>query len=133
MNRTKLFILALAGIFAVSCATDNVDQVGSTSTEAAVMRKFVNTPEKAVQGELIIYVDEPTALQLEASANATRSGVTALDAVLSEIGATEVKPVFNMKVNAELKRELDMHRWYTVVFSEDADLQEAATTLAEAH
>ena len=58
MNRTKLFILALAGIFAVSCATDNVDQAGSTSIEAAVMRKFVNTPEKAVQGELIIYVDD---------------------------------------------------------------------------
>ena len=132
MNKTRLFILALMGVCLASCATDTVDAPQSESLEVVASKKFVNTPVKALEGELIIYVDEPTALQLEASANATRSGVTALDAVLSEIGATEVKPVFNMKVNAELKRELDMHRWYTVVFSEDADLQEAATTLAEA-
>ena len=39
MNRTKLFILALAGMFAVSCATDNVDQAGPVSTEVAMMKK----------------------------------------------------------------------------------------------
>ena len=130
MNRTKLFILALAGIFAVSCATDNVDQAGSTSIEAAVMRKFVNTPEKAVQGELIIYVDDDTAAQLEASEVATRSGVMALDAVIAEIGADNIAPVFNLKVNADRKRELGMHRWYTVTMSENADLEAAAKTLA---
>ena len=114
----------------MSCATDNVDQVGSTSTEAAVMRKFVNTPEKAVQGELIIYVDDATARQLETSEAATRSGVTALDAVAVELGAEQLKPVFNLMVNADRKRELGMHRWYTLSFSEDANLEAAATALA---
>ena len=114
----------------MSCATDNVDQVGSTSTEAAVMRKFVNTPEKAVQCELIIYVDDATASQLETSEAATRSGVTALDAVAVEIGAEQLKPVFNLKVNAERKRELGMHRWYTMTFSEEANLEAAAKALA---
>ena len=114
----------------MSCATDNVDHAGSTSTEAAVMRKFVNTPEKAVQGELIIYVDDATASQLETSEAATRSGVTALDAVAVEIGAEQLKPVFNLKVNAERKREMGMHRWYTLSFSEDANLEAAATALA---
>ena len=61
MNRTKLFILALAGIFAVSCATDNVDNTASTSVDAALLKKFVNTPEEAIKGELIIYVDDATA------------------------------------------------------------------------
>ena len=56
MNRTKLFILALAGIFAVSCATDNVDNTASTSVDAALLKKFVNTPEEAIKGEL--YVNE---------------------------------------------------------------------------
>ena len=114
----------------MSCATDTVDQAGSATAETAAMRKFVNTPEKAVQGELIIYVDDATARQIEASEVATRSGVTALDAVAVEIGAEQLKPVFNLKVNADRKRELGMHRWYTVTFSEDADLEAAATALA---
>ncbi|MBO5832865.1 MAG: S8 family serine peptidase [Alistipes sp.] len=130
MNRTKLFILALAGIFTMSCATDNVDQAGSASAETAAMRKFVNTPEKAVQGELVIYVNDATAQQLETSEVATRSGVTALDAVAVELGAEQLKPVFNLKVNADRKRELGMHRWYTLLFSKDADLEAAATALA---
>ena len=130
MNRTKLFILALAGIFAVSCATDNVDQVGSTSAETAAIKKFVNTPEKAVNGELIIYVNESAAEQLESAEMATRSGITALDAVAVELGAEQLKPVFNLKVNAERKREMGMHRWYTMTFSEEANLEVAAKALA---
>ena len=130
MNRTKLFILALAGIFAVSCATDNVDQVGSTSAETAAIKKFVNTPEMAVNGELIIYVNESAAKQLESAEMATRSGITALDAVAVELGAEQLKPVFNLKVNAERKREMGMHRWYTMTFSEEADLEVAAKALA---
>ena len=55
----------------MSCVTDGVDQPGSLSEDAAVMRKFVNTAEQAVQGELIIYVDEATAEQIEASEVAT--------------------------------------------------------------
>ena len=130
MNRTKLFILALAGIFAVSCATDNVDQVGSTSAETAAIKKFVNTPEKAVNGELIIYVNESAAKQLESAELATRAGITALDAVAVELGAEQLKPVFNLKVNAERKREMGMHRWYTMTFSEEANLEAAAKALA---
>ena len=133
MNRTKLFILALMGVCLASCATDTVDEPQSASPEVVASKKFVNTPNSANAGELIIYVDEDTALQLENAACATRSGVTALDAALAEIGATELKPVFNMKVNADLKRELDMHRWYTVAFDEEADLQSAASTLAAAN
>ncbi|MBQ5736562.1 MAG: hypothetical protein IIV52_02490, partial [Alistipes sp.] len=128
MNRTILFILALAGIFAVSCATDNVDGSESAIVDAAMLKKFVNTSNDAVKGELIIYVDEATAEQLEGAEVATRSGVTAFDEVLMEIGAENLKPVFNLKVNAERKRERGMHRWYAVSISEDADLDVAAKT-----
>ena len=131
MNRTKLFILALAGIFAVSCATDNVDNSGSASVDAAVLKKFVNTPNHAVKGELIIYVDEATAEQLEGAEVATRSGVTPLDAVLMEIGAENLQQVFNLKVNAERKRERGMHRWFTISISENTDLDVAAKALAQ--
>ncbi|MBO5801279.1 MAG: S8 family serine peptidase [Alistipes sp.] len=130
MNRTKLFILALAGIFAVSCATDNVDERGTASMETAVMKKLINTPEKAVKGELIIYVDEATAEQLENATMATRSGVMALDAVVAEIGAEDLQPVFNLKVNADKKRAMGMHRWYTITMPEEVDLEVAAQALA---
>ena len=115
----------------MSCATDNVDNTASTSVDAALLKKFVNTPEEAIKGELIIYVDDATAEQLEGAEMATRSGVTALDAVLMEIGAENIKQVFNLKVNAERKRERGMHRWFTVSMPEDADLDVVAKTLAE--
>ena len=129
MNRTKLLLLALVAMFVASCATDTVDQ--GVTAESIVAKKFVNASADAVAGELIIYVDEATAEQLLAAECATRSGVTALDGFAVEVGATELKPVFNLKVNAELKRELDMHRWFTVCFSEDTNLDVAAKRLAE--
>ncbi len=130
MNKTKVFLFALAGLFVASCVSDTIDQ-SQSSAEAVALKKIVNTPEDAKQGELIIFVDEATAAQLEGSVDATRSGVTALDALASECGATSIKPVFNMLVNAEQKRELDMHRWYTINFSEDANLEAVAQSLSK--
>ena len=130
MNRTKIFLLALAGMMALSCATDPVDERGTQTEEVAIAKKFVNTVQNAVNGELIIYVSESAAEKLQAAEVSTRSGVTALDEAAAAIGAVEVKPVFNLKVNAERKRELDMHRWFTVSFPESTDLDAAAQRLA---
>lgn len=130
MNKTKVFLFALAGLFAASCVSDTIDQ-SQSSAEAVALKKIVNTSEDAKQGELIIFVDEATAAQLESSVDATRSGVTALDALASECGATSIKPVFNMLVNAEQKRKLDMHRWYTISFSENANIEAVAQSLSK--
>ncbi len=130
MNKTKVFLFALAGLFVASCVSDTIDQ-SQSSAEAVALKKIVNTPEDAKQGELIIFVDEATAAQLEGATDATRSGVTALDALASECGATSIKPVFNMLVNAEQKRELDMHRWYTINFSENANIEAVAQSLSK--
>ena len=130
MNKTKVFLFALAGLFVASCVSDTIDQ-SQSSAEAVALKKIVNTPEDAKQGELIIFVDEATAAQLESSVDATRSGVTALDALASECGATSIKPVFNMLVNAEQKRKLDMHRWYTISFSENANIEAVAQSLSK--
>ena len=131
MNRTKLFFIALAGMMAVACATDPVDEPKGTAEEAVIAKKFVNTSANAVEGELIICVDEATAEQLESAEVATRSGVTSLDNFASEVGATSIKPVFNLLVNAERKRELGMHRWYTVSFPAEENLDAAAQRLAK--
>ena len=128
MNKTKVLLVALASLFAVSCVSDDV----VTSQGAPeVDTKIINSAESATKGKLIIYVDEETANKLQNAENATRSGVTAWDSAIADLGTTEVRPIFNMRINAEKKRELNMHRWYTVHFSEDVDLDVAAKTLSQ--
>lgn len=129
MNKTKVLLCALASLFATACVSDDVNSTQGASDKLSL--KIVNDSESAIKGELIIYVDEATAQQLENAQNATRSGVSALDFAIAEIGAKEVTPLFNMRVNAELKRELNMHRWYVVSFSEEADMDNAAKLLAK--
>ena len=130
MNKTKLLLLALAGLFATSCVAD-VAEEQSVAAEAQAAKKFVNTPEAAAEGELIIYVDEATAQQLEAAEVATRSGVMPLDNLAVEVGATEIKPVFNLAVNGDVKRARGMHRWYTLSFPAETDVQLVAQKLSK--
>ena len=129
MNKTKVLLIALASMVATACISDDVNHIQSNADVAKM--KIVNNAESAEKGELILYVDDATASLLEDAKGATRSGATAFDAAIAEIGATEVKPVFNMLVNAELKRELNMHRWFVVKFSEDVNVESAAKVLAE--
>ena len=129
MNKTKVFLLALAGLFAVSCATNTVDESATVDANTMVAKKFVNTSDDAAQGELIIYVDDEAAERMLAAECATRSG-SAIDAIAAEIGATEIKPVFNLNINGDVKRARGMHRWFTVVFPESVDLEFAAQSLA---
>ncbi|MBQ8366803.1 MAG: S8 family serine peptidase [Alistipes sp.] len=129
MNKGKILLIGLAGMLAVACATDTVDQPQATP-EASVANKLVNTSSDAVQGKLLFYVEKGSVAQLEAAASATATGLSALDTAAAELGATKVEQVFNMKVNAELKRELGMDRWFSIEFSKDMDLDAAANILA---
>ena len=129
MNKTKVFLLALAGLFAVSCATNTVDETATVDANAMEAKKFVNTSNDAVEGELIIYVDAEAADRILDAECATRSG-SAIDVVAAEIGATNIEPIFNLKVNGDVKRARGMHRWFTVSFPEEVDLQVAAQSLA---
>lgn len=129
MNKGKILLIGLAGMLAVACATDTVDQPQATP-EASNAKKFVNTSSDAVQGKLLFYVDEGSVAQLEAATSASNTGLGQIDAVAAEIGATKISQVFNMKVNADLKRELGMDRWFSIEFSKDVDLDAAAKSLA---
>jgi subtilisin family serine protease len=129
MNKTKVFLLALAGLFAASCATNTVDESANVDVNAMAAKKFVNTSNDAVEGELIIYVDNEAADRILAAECATRSG-SAIDAIAAEIGATAIEPVFNLNVNGDVKRARGMHRWFTVAFPENVDLEVAAQSLA---
>ena len=129
MNKTKIFLLALAGLFVSSCATDTVDNPQAPQETIASM-KVLNTSENAVDGELIVYLDEQLADQL--LQGTTRSTLTAFDMAVEELCVESVEPVFNLIVNEDQKRELGMHRWFTVKLPEQTDLDNAAHRIAEA-
>ena len=130
MNKGKVLLICLAGLFAASCAQDNVDQPVVSAPEVAIAKKFVNTSSDAVAGKLLLYVDQEYVSQLEAANGSICTGVSAIDSVAEQIGATGIHQLFNMKMNAELKRELGMDRWFSINFSEDVDVNEAAKALA---
>lgn len=130
MNKGKILLICLAGLFAASCAKDNVDQPVVDAPEAAIAKKFVNTSSDAVAGKLLLYVDKEYVSQLEAANGSICTGVSEIDAVAEQIGATGIHQLFNMKVNADQKRDLGMDRWFTIQFSEDVNVDDAAKALA---
>ena len=130
MNKTKIFLFALVSMLAVSCMRDTVDQGAISAEEAMIARKFVNSIDSAVPGELIIYVDKSSVAMLEGVGAPTRVAMTDIEVVADEVGALCIEPVFNLKVNADKKRELGMDRWYVVKLPEIVDLEDVARRFA---
>ena len=130
MIKTKFLVVATALILGVACVQDpDMDSVGKH--EQSVEAKFVNTPDDAAKGEIILYVDDATAKTWMSADGATRSGVMALDQVASELNATSIRPVFNLKMNAERKIASGMHRWFVVKFDKELDIEAVATKYAQ--
>ncbi len=98
---------------------------------ASPAKKIINTAENAQAGELILFVDDATADAWTAAENVTRSGNAALDALVMELGAESIEPVFNMNINGEAKRERGMHRWFVVSFDEQANIETVAEKFSE--
>ncbi len=130
MNKGKILLICLAGLFAASCVKDNVDQPTVPTYDADIAKKFVNTSTDAVAGKLLLYVDKEYVSQLEAANGSICTGVSAIDNVAEQIGATGIHQLFNMRVNASYKRELGMDRWFTIHFPEEVNVNDAAKALA---
>ncbi len=95
-----------------------------------VAKKIINTSDHAIDGKLILFVDEATAEAWASAESATRSGIAACDAVAAEVGAESIEQVFNMAMNREEKMALDMHRWFVVEFDKEADVEQVAQKFA---
>lgn len=129
MNKGKILLITLAGMFAASCATDTVDQPGSVAVDAS-SAKLINTSTAAQAGELLLYVDE-AALEQFATAEGSHTGISDFDAAAEEVGGVTIEPVFNLAVDGDAKRALGMHRWYVAYFSKDADVDAVAQKFAK--
>lgn len=130
MNKGRILLFALVALLAVSCVKDPTAEPASQAVSTNVAKKIINTSENANAGELILYVNEETADQWAQAEDVTRSGNAALDALAAEYGATSIEPVFNMAINGDAKRALDMHRWYVVKFDEEANIDVVAEKFA---
>lgn len=117
-------------VFAVLCSALVVSCVKDPEFEPAPAEepesKIIGSADGALSGELIIYVDEATADVWHNASSPTRAGVVAMDAVAEELGVESVRPVFNMAINADKKRERGMHRWFVVEFAEDTPVESVA-------
>lgn len=131
MNKGRILLFALVALFASSCVKDLTSEPAAQS-EIVAAKKIINTSENAVAGELVLFVDEETADVWASSAEATRSGSDALNAAISEFGATSIEPVFNMAINGAEKRAYGLHRWYIAKFDEEANLEVVAEKFAAA-
>lgn len=131
MNKGRILLFALVALFASSCVKDLTSEPAAQS-EIAAAKKIINTSENAVAGELVLFVDEETADLWASSTEATRSGSDALNAAISEFGATSIEPVFNMAINGAEKRAYGLHRWYIAKFDEEANLEVVAEKFAAA-
>ena len=117
----------LCGVLVVSCVKDPAFEPTPTTKPA---NKIIGNADVAVSGELIIYVDDATADAWHNASSPTRAGVVAFDAVAAELGVESVRPVFNMAINADKKRERGMHRWFVVEFAEDTPVESVAQRYA---
>ena len=131
MNKVKFSLFALVAMFAASCVADpTIETSANLSAEELAAKKIVNTSENAFADELILYVDEQTADAWLNAAESTRSGNDALDAIATEMGAESIEPVFNLAVNTDVKIARGMHRWFTVKFDEQNDVEMVAKRYA---
>lgn len=121
-------------VFAVLCSALVVSCVKDPEFESAPAEepasKIIGSADGALSGELIIYVDDATADVWHNASSPTRAGVVAMDAVAAELGVESVRPVFNMAINADKKRERGMHRWFVVEFADDTPVESVAQRYA---
>lgn len=91
--------------------------------EAAVSKKIVNTSADAIEGSLLVLLEENAA---EAIANGTP--VQNLDEACSKTGAS-IQRMFSCTGTDHEKRHR-LNRWYTLTFPQDVALDEAAAIFA---
>ena len=123
----NIVFAVLCGVLVVSCVKDSKFEPTPTTKPA---NKIIGNADMALSGELIIYVDDATANAWHNASSPTRAGVVAMDAVAEELGVESVRPVFNMAINADKKRERGMHRWFVVEFAEDTPVESVAQRYA---
>ncbi len=134
MQLMKKLLLCAAFLALTACTEDRIDREGDVAQDFTTAAA---PPRGAVAGRLAIRVSDELAGRIEAAAAATRSGdgltrsgVSAMDAVLCEIGAERFERIFPYEERFEERhRAFGLHLWYAIRFDADEDLAAAAAAL----
>lgn len=130
-------IMLTAAAFA-SC-TEKEQLPGPDTGEAGASSKLVFTSSNAVNGSLIVYLDDEAAAKLKDGAMTrssddaplTRSGIAEFDSALESIRVKSIEPLFVInEKNAARAAKAGLDKWYVIAFDESTDLDVAARTLA---
>ena len=113
-------------LLAASCVRE--DAVGSQQNQdsfvSTLAQKSVNTSEAAVQGTLVLLLDEKTA-----DALAQGQSVASLSEACAQTGAT-MQRAFTYS-GTECERQHRMHRWFILNFPAEVNVEEVASMFAE--
>ena len=107
-RRRASFFLMASALFAVSCAQELQESDLVNPSGDVVMTKALNTPEGALEGNLILKISEEAVI----------AGHETLMSQISErMEILSMRPVFPLSVkDDETARKYDLHRWYRVDF-----------------
>ena len=113
-------------LLAASCVRENVpgSQQNQDSNLSALEKKSVNTSEDAVQGTLVVLLDEGVA-----DALAQGQSVAALSEACQQTGS-KMQRAFTYS-GTERERQYRMHRWYLITFASDVNVEDVAAVFAE--
>ena len=121
-KNSSLFLTAVMLIAAASCTQELQENDLVKPSDDVVLTKAVNTPEDALEGNLIVKLSEETVV----------AGYEGLMSQFSEkVDVISMRPVFPAAVmEDEVARKYDLHRWFRVDF-EGVSPERAAARLSE--
>lgn len=113
-------------LLAASCVREDAvsSQQNQDSFVSTLAQKAVNTSDEAVQGSLVLLLDEKVADALAAGL-----AVDVLSEACEQVGA-KMQRAFPYS-GTDLERKHNMHRWYSLDFPSEVNVEEAAAVFAE--
>ena len=121
ISRNILPLLSAASLLLSGCAEETLpDRGNGSNTGSTTAPKIINTPQNAVEGQLLVCMNANESVDAETIAAQAPEGMT----------VKSFKPVFRAgKHNIKYLRKYGLDRWYCLEF-EGAALEKAASTMA---
>lgn len=126
IKRINITLTLVAAVSLTGCLQEKeLDLLTPEATvQTALATKSINTSDDALQGTLLLYLEDQVAMDLYEG-----NAVPEFAEACANVGASATR-LFRCN-NIERSKAHNLHRWYMVSFSETADLEEVAAEFAE--
>ncbi len=121
-KRLSIIFSAVLLLHFTSCVQED-GVLPQTGSETASVSKVANTAEDAIEGSLVLLLEEDAVTRLDRGEE-----IPALNAACGTAGAV-LRRAFPYS-GTERERKFRMHRWYELTFPETADVREVAEAFA---